>query len=122
MHAVGFTCMCMALDERCIFYRLSMRIRKKISSHGLHPMRMRCRGQTIGARMRGRHVHLVGWVFKWLAGYPSAVSAIQLLRASTSPGKLSSSIEHCSHNNIILHIIFFPCKLSPQVVSISLIP
>ena len=34
--------MCMALDERCIFYRLSVRIREKISSHRLHQMRMRC--------------------------------------------------------------------------------
>ena len=34
--------MCMALVERCIFYRLSVRIREKISSHRLHQTRMRC--------------------------------------------------------------------------------
>ena len=73
MHAVGVTCMCMALDERYILYRLSMRIRKKISSHGLHLMRMRCRGQTIGARMRGRHVHAI-----WLVGYLNGWRAIRV--------------------------------------------
>ena len=62
MHAVGVTCMCMALDERCIFYRLRMRIRKKISSHGLHPMRMCCHGQIVGACM---HVCMFACMYAW---------------------------------------------------------
>ena len=80
--------MCMALVERCIFYRLSVRIREKISSHRLHQTRMRCECWIAGEHnMVCSYVIRTepGWtslrVFKCKAGYLSSVSAILLLRA-----------------------------------------
>ena len=44
-----------------------MQIRKKISSHGLHPMRMRCQGQIVGACMHVCiHVCMAGMQSGWL--------------------------------------------------------
>ena len=88
MHVVGAACMCMAIDERCIFYRLSVQIREKISSHRLHQMRMCCECWIAGEHnMVCSYVIRTepGWtslrVFKCRAGYLSLVSAILLLRA-----------------------------------------
>ena len=95
MHVVGgVVCMCMALDERCIFYHLSMRIREKISSHRLHQMRMRCWCWMVGAQMVCMYVICIesGWlnlrVLKRVAGCLSSVSAILLLRAKQALANL----------------------------------
>ena len=75
--------------EICIFYRLSVRIREKISSHRLYITRM----QLLMLEYNGKHNMVCsyvirtepGWtslrVCKCKAGYLSSVSAILLLRA-----------------------------------------
>ena len=75
---------------RCIFYRLSMRIREKISSHRLHQMHMCCQCWIAGARTVFMYAiciesgWLTLWAFKQLTGYLSLVSAIPLLRAQAT--------------------------------------
>ena len=85
-------------QKKCIFYRLSVRIREKISSHRLHQMRMRCECWIAGEHnMVCSYVIRTepGWtslrVFKCRAGYLSSVSEILLLRAQLALVNLRSN-------------------------------
>ena len=60
MHAVRVACMCMALDERCIFYRLSMQLETKLAL--IECIRCAC---TVGDRLL---VHVCMYVCMYVVG------------------------------------------------------